>query len=331
MGWLVKTWRKVRWLAAPWARSSAATLTCPPVEIPLEPDHERLARLAGECLTGNLAGAELELHTWSRESSCPDAARVLLAALLTRHGRMDDARAVLNRRENPAQQPGADFLQLLIANLVSADLPEAARRLIIQLFHAHGDDEAVALWLQLMELPGMSEMPALPDARIERLANELVAQPRVIPSLVAAQRIAPVMADLAILRAALGLAARQFNTDTRQAAVVCQAMAELALLADDKDDARRWAHRGLKINPYAAPLALVLARVEDDPALGPPATTILREAVSAHPQYADLRAALIQREKHDGRSEAARLHLADWLRQEPDNPLARKLESELAA
>jgi hypothetical protein len=220
---------------------------------------------------------------------------------------------------------------MLIANLVAADLPEAARRLLARLYHAHGDDPGVALWIQMNELPGASEMPSLPDARIERLAGELVAQPQVIPSLVAAQRIAPVAADLAMLRSALGLAARELSADPPQAIAVCQAMAELALLADDKDDARRWAHRGLKINPFSAPLALVLSRVADDPALGPPATSVLREAVSAHPQYADLRAALIQREKTDGRAEAARLHLADWLRQDPEHPVARKLQSELAA
>jgi hypothetical protein len=317
------------------AAAGLPPLPSAPIVVPIEPAAERLARLARECLTGNLAGAELGLNAWSRDADCPDTARVLLAALFTRRGKPEDARAVLHRRD--ATAPGADpaLLQMLIANLVAADLTDAARRLVGRLYHAHGDDAAIALWLQIMEVPGAADMPALPDVRIERLAAELAARPGVIPSLVAAQHVAPIAADVAMLRSALGLAAKELDADARWMSAVCQAMAELALLADDRDDARRWAHRGLKRNPYSAALALVLGRVEDDPAVGPPAARVLRDAVAAHPQYPDLRAALIRREQVEGRRETARLHLADWLRREPDHPLARemarKLESERAA
>jgi hypothetical protein len=85
------------------------------------------------------------------------------------------------------------------------------------------------------------------------------------------------------------------------------------------------------VSPYTASLALVLAEVRDDPAVGPPARAALEAAAQAHPQYPDVQAALIRREQADGRLDDARRHLSLWLSRQPANPLARQVAQELAA
>jgi hypothetical protein len=103
------------------------------------------------------------------------------------------------------------------------------------------------------------------------------------------------------------------------------------MLSSDEDDARRWAHRGLKLNPYHAPLALVLSQIEDDAALGPPAVQVLAGVAAANPGWPDVRAALIRRELADGLAQRARHRLEQWLRDEPASTMARQLQKEIAA
>lgn len=319
-----------RWLAL--AQPRAIVRPEPIAATPwTEPADERLARLARQCLQGERAAAELELHEWRRQEECPPAARVLLASLLAQRGRLDDARAALLPADRARGEQDAQAMQLLIAILAATDLTDAAARMAVQLHHAYGQEPAIAAWIQVLQAPSVSDLPLLPDAQVEQLAAELVARPGVIPSLVVAQSLQPAASDIALLRHAITRMAREIQDDPQQMLTICQAQAELAMLASDTSDARRWAHRGLRINAYAAPLALVLSQIEDDPTIGPSATEVLAEAVAAHPTYPDLRAALIQREHAQGRPEAARLHLADWLATQPDHPLARKLQQELAA
>jgi len=76
---------------------------------------------------------------------------------------------------------------------------------------------------------------------------------------------------------------------------------------------------------------LLLAKMEDDTALGPPAREVLADVSRVFPKYPDVRAALIRRENQDGRSGDARRRLELWLQREPTHPLALRLERELAA
>jgi len=99
----------------------------------------------------------------------------------------------------------------------------------------------------------------------------------------------------------------------------------------DARDARRWAHRGRRIDAYHVKFALILGELEDDPAVGPPASAALDEALRAHPHYPDVRAALIRREFTDGQTVAARHRLQRWLDDQPEHPLALQLQEELAA
>ncbi|MCX5660309.1 MAG: hypothetical protein NTW19_11390 [Planctomycetota bacterium] len=297
---------------------------------------QRLDRLAHWCVEGQLAAAELELHEWRREPDAPEAVRFMLAALFARRHADDDALALLRRgmRDESYAHGDADGLLLAIALFVAGDLPDSARQSLLQLFHHRGDDPGIAAWIRALELPGTADLPAVPDAQIERLAAELLSDPEVIPTLVAAQKVRAVTTDLTLLRQAIARMLQAPQNAPHPALdlpTIYQALAELAMLAHDADDARRWAHRGLRINPYSAALALVVSQVDDDETLGPPAQHVLAGAIAANPRYADLRAALIRRQRREGKDDEARLFLADWLGDQPDHPLALQLQRELAA
>lgn len=293
---------------------------------PHETTPQRLQRLGQWCLEGRLAAAEVELHEWQRHADCPTAARTLLSALLARRGMTDDARQILHA----AGELDAPAAVLQAALLIVADLPDAARRCVSHLDAHHGDDGWVRQWIGYVEAPCGNELPQVSPAVIEQLAADLLAQPLALLSLVAALKVAPDAEQVLLLRRA-GARAYHDLHEGRRGLVLCQAMADLALLAQDADDARRWAHRGLKLEPYSAPLALVLAAVEDDPAQGPPAVNVLAEVAHKHPDYPDVLAALIRREGAQGRREAARRRLTAWLSREPRNLTARRLHQELAA
>lgn len=304
--------------------------------IPAESDTQRLRRLARASLDGQLAAAELELHDWQRHESCPTAAAVLLAALLAKRGDLAHANRVL-RRFGRDKTGDADACRLLISVLVKLDLSESASRLVHQLQagpQSHRD--GLKRWLEVMDAPGVAALPTHAQEHIRSLADELIRRPRVVPSLVAAHKIAAQnnaasMDDVSLLRLALEHATRIWANDEEQMLIACQGLAELAMIAGDADDARRWAHRGLRINPYNAVLSLVLSKISDDPAVGPPAAFMLQNAVAAHPRYADLRLALIHRLMANGATDAARAQINDWMIHDPANPHARRLLEEVAA
>ncbi len=298
--------------------------------------HDLIRRARG----GDAAGAELELHAWARQDDCPPAARGALAAMLMRRGRPDAALDLL-RPVTPAA-------------LIVADLTDTARRLTTGLYETHGHLNGVRPWIEAAEAPGAAKLPEVSAAAVEQLATELTDDPDVVRSLVVAlkqQRAATggvarrpqrgaVSPDehteatdkpIALLRAAVERVLPGFIDRPRQTVVLYTALAELALLADDRGAARRWAHKGLKVDPYCAALALVLAACEDEPTLGPPARQALARVSRRHPGYPDVRAAMIRRAFAEGRTGAARRRLAAWLRRDPDSPLAHRLREEIAA
>jgi len=303
-------------------------VSCPS---PASPSGHGLGELARMAVTGQLAGAELELHEWQRQADCPPAARVMLAGLLARRGQLTHATAVLRDvPDQPLNQLDPQEGRLLLTLYIATDQPGQARRLTRQLYDAFGDRPVIRHWLRRVESPGFAELPDEPATRIERLADELAAQPEVIPSLVTAQTYAPDPRRIALLRHALSRLAPTVR-DGRAMLIVARAQARLSLLAHDHAEARRWAHRGLKQSPSDEKLALVLAAVEDDVTVGPPARDVLGRVAAAHPQYPDVRRALIRRHARDGQRQSARELLANWLQREPDSPIARALDQELAA
>lgn len=291
--------------------------------------HE-LATLAELCTTGRLAEAELHLHAWCRRPDAPVTARLLLASLLARRGAARDALALLERVSHHGPDADAELTRLHIALLIRTGLLDSARRLVRLLHDSQGHSPVIARWLTAIDSVTDSKLTQVSLASVEHLAAELIDQLDVIPSLVAAAVIDPQPADLALLRAAIQRVAADKH-DQRSTLMLCTAMAQLAEAAGDSDDARRWAHRGLTIDGYNATLALVLSRIADDLTLGPSAADVLRRVAVAHPQYPDVRASLIRRERQDGRPDTAQIKLAQWLEQDPTNPHALGLVRELAA
>ena len=296
---------------------------------PDECSARKLARLSRWCSSSRRDAAEIELLDWQRSADCPAQAIALLAGLFLQTNRETEALALLDSHLSGEHAGEAILLCQWIASLTITRDARAGEA-IGALYREHGNDPAVMRWLATLHAPAIKRLPKVPDATIDQLAGELLDHLDTIPSLVAAQRIVRDPRMIAMLRGAATKMLRDLDDD-RSMLTACHALADLAMLADDHDDARRWAHRGLRIDPYAAGLAIILSRIADDTAIGPPASAVLKEAVNAHPKYPDLRAALIRREMSEGRTEVARRRLHQWLQREPNQRMALRLQQELAA
>lgn len=295
----------------------------------------RLQRLSDWCSKDNAAAAELELMAWSHDPGCPDEALLLLAALQARSGMAHHAASLL-KRVDPAHAVAVDTLQLLAALMITQEWKESARQATRTLFNEHGYQAGVLRWIQLMQMPGCENLSGTPTASAEHLAVELLDDPSVIPSIVSGLRHKPHIQHIRRMRDALQRLERDI-TDPQLQVMLYAAAAELALLDESPDDARRWAMRGLNADPYNATLALLLNRASDAmaqpelPAESGHALKALHAAAERHPDYPDVRAALIRREFAAGDRQAARQRLNDWLKQQPDSPLAAELRREQAA
>jgi tetratricopeptide (TPR) repeat protein len=290
---------------------------------------KRLERNCHYCVNDQVAAAELDLYEWQRHDACPVAARVLLAALFAKRGLLDDALAVLPRPNKLHDDDDIAAAQLRVSLLVSCELNSAASRVLNMLHHDVGHLHHVQDWIQFMQMPGSSNLGES-QANVDQLAEQLYEQPQVIASLVAAQRIEADTEQVDLLRQALSRLWRHVDGDQLRI-IIIKAQAQLAIIADDQDDARRWAQRGLEINPYNAELAMVLAKVADDPAMSAPTVVVLDRVSSAHPTYSDVKRALIELEHTQGQTVQAQSRLAQWLRNEPDNPIAADLAGRIAA
>ncbi len=292
---------------------------------------ERLIELCNACNEGQLAGVELELHQWHRQRDCPDAALVLLAALLSRRGKHDDAAQVLQYAERAMPVRDASMMMAMICVYTLLDMPEAAGKHVRRLHARHGHLPDVAQWIASMKIAGSESLPDQSDAIISQLSRELAETPMVLCSLTAAMKVAPNEQHIDALRHAGNLMMHRVSLSIDMETELCRSMADLALLAEDEADARRWAHRGLKVNPLAAHLAIVLSQVEDHAYMGPAARDVLAKINEAKPAYPDVHAALIRREFFDGDTQVARMRLTNWLETEPSNPTALRLRKEIAA
>ncbi|MBI1338151.1 MAG: hypothetical protein GC164_14500 [Phycisphaera sp.] len=294
------------------------------------PDADRLERIAAQCTQGDLAGAELALSEWVRSDHCPATAVVMLAALLARRGKHDHALATLRQAQRLGVADDRLVMVIHMIVLMQLDLTQSARKIALRLHDEHGQDDLVAQWLNLVDIVEAGNLPTVTTAQAEQLACELTISPGVIPTLVTAQSVDADPWAIALLRKALSTVVKNLR-DADHHEMICRAQAQLALLANDTDDARRWAHRGLRHNPYNAQLALVLAKIEDDAMIGPNASDVLDRVAERYPGYPDVRAALIRRQFHEGRTDEAGHNLTLWLEAQPDHPMALKLQREIAA
>ncbi|MHB1158157.1 MAG: tetratricopeptide repeat protein [Phycisphaerales bacterium] len=264
----------------------------------------QLARLQA----GRREAAHLDLHAWSRLESCPPQARQLLAWLELQSADTHAARAALQRNLRHQLDPAGIQMLWLIDR--QTGLRDTARQFAAVMAHRLPHHEPTRAFQRLMGLG--DRVPTLvPVEMIDQLAAELLDQPDVIASLVAAQKCRMQSQRVELLRRALA----RIVDDLPQSLDAVVALAELSLLADDADDARRWAQRGLRADPYHAKLALILddaerrapAPISSKPrqsesfpgasaALGSSeARPALRRVADRYPDYRDVRAALARR------------------------------------
>ncbi len=268
-------------------------------------EHDRLNRAQTLATSGEPDRAEFELQAWcDNDEQAPVQARVALAALLARRGELLRARVVLgepHRRDTHAMD--ADEAVLAIGLLLAAEQEQEAYRLAAWLHHLHGHNPVVSRFVQLLDMPGLRSLPDTAYRHATRLANELVANPGLVPSLIFAQKQAPNTRTLSALRGAVRHIVYQFEA-TEHFASLLQALADMAELVGDEQDALRWAHRGLQVDPYNASLAMLLSRIEDNEAVGPPASQVLKRVSLKFPEYPDVQRAFADRQAYDRRKTA---------------------------
>lgn len=289
----------------------------------------RLRWLAQSCISGRVQEAMIELSAWVRDEDVPAEARVLYAALLANQGELARARQVLSTANDSDTGEGPELEQLRYTLLARAGMPEEARLAAKRLQHKHYRDESIHRWLSCVDaaLVGLisdDEQPVCP------LARELLARPHVIPSLLAGMRVGDTSEHRGQLLSALRQVVAKLNTrhDRINAHL---ALAELAAAEGDMNEARRWVKQGMKLQPRSVPFAMLLHRLTDQQAAAPEATRALTNAAEDHPEYPDVQAALIRREKARGDLPAARLRFQQLKDRLSDHPMVRGLEQELAA
>ena len=297
----------------------------------VQQDNIRLLKRVKEmCLQGQTAGAELELHSVYRQAGCCPAVRVALAALLCRRGQHEDAQIIIKDiKPSRIEQATPQQIRLALSILISLNrIDEAAD--LGKAYHRAFGHEAIK-WLRDMAVPEANRAHWSREQPVDELAHGLAHNPRAISALVQAQRYRKSIPTIELLRKAIRRIVPLFEDDCDQMSQVCVALAELAMLAGDQAEARRWAHRGLEDNPYNAQLALLINRLRDRGDTALPARSVLACVAEHFPHYPDIQAALIRREQAEGQIESARQRLARWLEREPDSPLALQLQQDLAA
>ncbi|QQE12685.1 hypothetical protein JD969_04255 [Planctomycetota bacterium] len=295
-----------------------------------ETDHQRLLRISVDCRNGEAARAEMALYAWLRDESCPATARVMLAAMWARRGKLEDAKEILQgvyEQEIETWRPSE--VQLLISVLIACDLVDAAKRLGKALYKGYGQYEEIGKWLRTMSVPGSVELPYVSEKLVVRLAEQLAENLDVLGSLVYAQKHEPRAKSVLMLRHAMMRVVKGEMCETDELLCVV-GLAELAMLAGDHRDVKRWAKRGLKIDPYHARLALLLSEIEQTYA-----ENVARKHLAAvarkHPHYPDVRSALIRQKFADGKTESAKRKLDNWLKYDPASMLAQQLRMKFSS
>lgn len=289
-----------------------------------------LKRVREMCVTGQTAGAELELHSVYRQAGCPGCVKVVLAALLARRGRHEEARAVLGRlTPGSAHQHAPNLIRMALSVLTTLGRVDEAEALGRAYHQAFGRN--ATRWLHDMSSLGCKHLPSYTRQQVDELADALASEPRAVATLVYAQKQKRDLPTVQLLHRAIRKVVPLFENDPKQMTMACLAMAELSVLAGDHTQARRWAHRSLEVDPYNASLALLIDKLRDDGRTTLPPRTVLLCSATEHPDYPDVITALIRRETAEGRLDDARDRLKAWLDRDPNSPHALALREEIAA
>lgn len=279
------------------------------------------------CMVGERDGALLDLISWSRRDDCPPMALVLAAWLCSERGDHDGAQKLIG---DPRVARHAMARQLAIAlHICQAGQLPSDEAMIGLLYNCHGHADS-DLFARTLGLRRRRSAQHVPLDLVERLAGELVTDPQVIPTLVAGQRLRPRGDRLSLIRRALV----RVVDELPRPIIAVEALAELARLAGDVDDAWRWAKRGLRLDAYNARLAMLaseLVGVEEADAQPRIAREALQRITGVQPDWPDVRRALAARCRDDGDASLAIEHLYRLLIDRPNDPAATAMLTELAA
>jgi hypothetical protein len=231
----------------------------------------------------------LELCDWRREKDCPQSVSVLQACLSAAEGDWHEATRLLG--DNWGFKTDADWLTLRLACAVMTGDTAKAERTARELHRQYGHDTAVRGWLAAMDPTGLGAQAGWSTSAVDSLAEQLMGRWDLIEAITFAQEHRPRSGMLSLLRRALARLIRPASGQRDAELVLCRSLAKLAMLSGDDEDARRWAERGLKLDPYQASLALVLSWVDDAQQPGR-AVEALRTVAYKHPGYRDIAAAI---------------------------------------
>lgn len=270
--------------------------------------------------------AHLDLLDWARAGDMPPVARIMLAVLQLGRGDRDAARATLAHRALDHDPLACQFRAVLDVMRGEAI---AESRHIADLLHTAPSTTLGPKMLATMSIRPADLPAGVPRELVHQLTSQLSRRPGLIPTLVVAQRCQPRPHRIELLRRAIVRLVRELENPMP----AIEALAELAMLAGDRDEAARWCRRGLKLQPYSAKLALLLDESDEGRAesAGPRPLDVLKQAAAAQPNYPDVRRALILRYHRSGLRSLAERQARQWFDAQPGSELARRTLQELAA
>ncbi|MDY7109985.1 MAG: hypothetical protein SYC29_15240 [Planctomycetota bacterium] len=219
----------------------------------------RLLRAVCLVQVGRKEEAHSDLLRWSKKSTAPLDARLMLALLEWEAG--DEHAATLALLRNLKHLEDNRTLELLLLLAVRQGRAEQsgvwARRLRECSAFGAGSPYLNLLCDSLL-LPQAGETHEPTPDQVDTLRLELIAGEGAIATLVAAQQLRP-QRDVARL---LYRALEQALDDLADPSPALEALARLALILEDLDAARNWTDQALQRHPMSASLALLREEIE---------------------------------------------------------------------
>ena len=271
---------------------------------------DRLDRLRHWAVTGRRRAAALELSAWARDPGFPAAARLLWSGLLQQRGELEAALEALQPRDAEADTPALRSMRVAIlvrlgrldraSHLARRAAPTLQADLAAPCAAAGSGSGSYASRARISD----SERPLFDGLAV---ATALHGRLALVPSLVAAERARPRSGRAMRLREGL---IRLHEAEVEACRMtwrvpLAAGIAHLSVVLGDEEAARDWAHRGLRLEPTNAELAMILSWLSDDPSVGEPAVEVLRRVAQKHPDYPDIRTALDRRLVRDGSARPA--------------------------
>ena len=231
------------------------------------PASMRLLHAACLVQLGRKEEAHIDLMRWSKRSTAPIDARLMLALLEWEAG--DEHAAVLALRRNlkHLEDPRSLELLLLIASRFGRGEQADAWAKRLRECSAFGAGAShVELLCGSLSLRAERKRIRPTEDQVHLLAMELIAAEQVISSLVEAQRLQPQPEAAELLYKSIEHALVDLTDQVR----AMEALARLALILGDGAAARRWGGKGLARHPMSATLNMIARELADPTAEATP-------------------------------------------------------------